>query len=132
MGFFFVLFYVIIIFDSRLFRRRFVMSTNEQTKCTVCGRRFGEMDDDPVECEDCEGLSCTDCGCDCEKKIEEKIVELENKNKDLEKEIARLQEEIKEPRCHDCNTILGDNWCSDCANKVYIENLEKEKSRKQS
>lgn len=39
---------------------------NEQTKCTVCGRRFGEMDDEPVECEDCGMLNCADCGCDCE------------------------------------------------------------------
>lgn len=39
---------------------------NHQTKCTVCGKRFGEIEDEPVECEDCEGLSCPDCGCNCD------------------------------------------------------------------
>jgi hypothetical protein len=37
---------------------------------------------------------------------------------DLKKENARLLEEISQPRCHDCHSILGDNWCYDCARKV--------------
>lgn len=34
-------------------------------KCTVCGRSFGEMDDEPEECEDCGYYNCSDCGCSC-------------------------------------------------------------------
>lgn len=37
----------------------------EQTKCSVCGRRFGEMDDEPFECEDCNLKHCPDCICSC-------------------------------------------------------------------
>lgn len=34
-------------------------------KCTVCGKRFGETDDEPVECEECGCFNCSDCGCSC-------------------------------------------------------------------
>lgn len=36
----------------------------------------------------------------------------------LRKENARLFEEIKVPRCHSCHSVLGDNWCADCAGKA--------------
>jgi len=35
--------------------------SKEQTKCDGCMRRFGEMDDEPVECEECGILSCPEC-----------------------------------------------------------------------
>ena len=49
------------------------------------------------------------------------LLALEEKKKELaalQKEYERLREEITEPRCHDCNAVLGDNWCADCARKA--------------
>lgn len=42
----------------------------EQTKCSGCGRRFGEMDDEPVECGECGCLNCSDCNCVCSEEVE--------------------------------------------------------------
>jgi hypothetical protein len=36
-----------------------------QTKCSECCRRFGEMDDEPTQCELCDAWQCQDCGCTC-------------------------------------------------------------------
>lgn len=51
------------------------MSSELQTKCADCGRRFGEMDDEPVECPECELLTCPDCSCGCggEEKAEAEV-----------------------------------------------------------
>jgi len=43
---------------------------------------------------------------------------LEEEIAKLKKENARLLSEIKEPRCHSCHAILGDNWCADCASNA--------------
>ena len=41
------------------------MKKHEQTKCSQCCIRFGEIDDEPIECEDCELLHCSQCDCSC-------------------------------------------------------------------
>ena len=53
-----------------------------------------------------------------EKLIAENI-DLKAKLEKLQKEYDRLHEDITQPRCNDCNCILGDNWCADCARETY-------------
>ena len=38
-------------------------------------------------------------------------------------EIERLTSEIETPRCNECNAVLGDNWCADCAGRTDRERL---------
>lgn len=44
----------------------------------------------------------------------------------LATEAVRLRSETQEPRCNDCDVVLGDNWCADCAGKILIENFREQ------
>ena len=57
----------------------------------------------------------------------------ENEIQKLREEIKRLEKEVSDPRCHECEAALGDNWCADCATKALSKpsNL-KEKERAES
>lgn len=49
--------------------------------------------------------------------LEAEVQRLKEENIKLQNEYKRLVSEIQEPRCHGCNSILGDNWCADCASR---------------
>jgi RNase P subunit RPR2 len=54
----------------------------------------------------------------------EETISLKTELETLRKDNIRLLEEIKQPRCHSCHSILGDNWCADCAGKADKERFE--------
>jgi len=49
--------------------------------------------------------------------LSEEVLRLREENK-------RLREELQQPKCHSCHSLLGDNWCADCAGKADRERFE--------